>query len=156
MVLCTVKIIFVLDSVQSLSRVRLFANPWMAAHQFSLPVTNSWSLLKLMSIKLVVPSNHLILCHPLLLLSSIFPSIMVFPNESIIPISWPKFWSFSISPSKVYSGLIFFRLTACSPRDSQESSPTPQFKSINSSPFKFLCSPSLTSMRDYRKNQSFD
>ena len=110
MFLCIVKIIFVLDSVQSLSRVRLFANPWMAAHQFSLPITNSWRLLKLMSIKLVMPSNHLILCHPLLLLPSIFPSMRVFSNESILCIRWPKFWSFSISPSKVYSGLISFRI----------------------------------------------
>ena len=112
MVLCTVKIIFVLDSVQSLSHVRLFANPWMAAHQFSLPITNSWSLLKLMSIKLVMPSNHLILCHPLLLPASIIPSIRVFANRSVLHTRWPKYWSFSlnISPSNEYSGLISFRM----------------------------------------------
>ena len=88
-------------SVQSLSRVRPFANPWIAAHQASLSITNSWSLLKLMSIKSVMPSNHLILCHPLLLLPSIFPSIRAFSKESALRIRWPKDWSFSfsISPS---------------------------------------------------------
>ena len=95
-------------SVQSLSHVRLFATPWTAARQASLSITNSWSLLKLMSIESVMPSNHLILCHPLLLLPSIFPSIRVFSNESVLCIRWPKYWSFSfsISPSKEYSGLI--------------------------------------------------
>ena len=83
--------------------------PWTAACQASLSITNSWSLLKLMSIKLVMPSNHLILCHPLLLLS-IFPSIRVFSNESVLCIRWPKYWSFSISPSNEYSGLISFRM----------------------------------------------
>ena len=100
----------VFSSVQSLSRVWLFVTPWTAAHQVSLSFTNSQSLLKLMSIKLVMPSNHLILCHPLLL--SIFPSIRVFSNESILCISWPEYWSFniSISPSSEYSGLISFRV----------------------------------------------
>ena len=95
------------QSVQSLSPVRLFATPWTAACQASLSITNSWSLLKLMSIELVMPSNHLILCH-LLLLSSIFPSIRVFSNKSVLCIKWPKYWSFSfsISPSNEYSGLI--------------------------------------------------
>ena len=95
-----------------LSRVQLFATPWTAAHQASLSITNSQSLLKLMSIKLVMPSNHLILCHPLLLLPSIFPSIRVFSNESVLCIRWPKYWifSFSISPSNEYSGLISFRM----------------------------------------------
>ena len=90
-----------LSSVHSLSRVWLFANPWTATHQASLSITNSQSLLKLMSIALVMPSNHLILCHPLLLLSSIFPSIKVFSNESVLHIRWLKYWSFSfsISPS---------------------------------------------------------
>ena len=88
-----------ISSVQSLSRVQLFATPWAAARQASLSITNSQSLLKLMSIELVMPSNHLILCRPLLLLPSIFPSIRVFSNESVIHIRWPKYWSFSISPS---------------------------------------------------------
>ena len=98
------------SSVQSLSRVRLFATPWTAAHQASLSITNSWSLLKLMSIESVMPSNHLILCRPLLLLPSILPSIRVFSNESVLCIRWPKYRSFSISPSNEYSGLISFRI----------------------------------------------
>ena len=99
-------------SVQSLSRVRLFATPWTAAHQVSLSITDSWSLLKLMSIASVTSSNHLILCHPLLLSPSVFPSIRVFFNESVLPIRWPKDWSFSfsISPSNEYSGLMSFRM----------------------------------------------
>ena len=99
-------------SVQSLSRVRLFVTPWTAARQASLSITNSRSLLKLMSIESVMPSNHLILCHPLLLPPSIFPSIMAFSNESVICIRWPKYWSFSfsISPSNEYSGLISCRM----------------------------------------------
>ena len=94
------------------SCVRLFATLWIANCQASLSITNSWSLLKLMSIVLVMPSNHLILCHPLLLLSSIFPSIRIFSNESVLRIRWPKYWSFSfsISPSNEYSGLISFRM----------------------------------------------
>ena len=98
------------SSVQLLSHVQLFATPWTAAHQASLSITNSWSLLKLMSIKSVMPSNRLILCHPLLLLPSIFPSIRVFPKESVLQIRWPKYWSFnfSISPSNENSGLISF------------------------------------------------
>ena len=97
-------------SVQSLSRVWLFATPWTAAHQASLSITNSQSLLKLMSIESVMPSNHL--CRPLLLLPSIFPSIRVFSNESVLCIRWPKYWSFSfsISHSNEYSGLISFRM----------------------------------------------
>ena len=100
------------SSVQSLSHVWLFVSPWTAARQASLSITNSWNLLKLMSIELVMPSNHLILCHPLLLLPSIFPSIRVFSKESVLCIRWPKYWSFnfSISPSKKYSGLISFRM----------------------------------------------
>ena len=90
----------------------LFATPWTAAHQASLSITNSQSLLKLMPIKSVMPSNHLILCHPLLLPPSIFPRIRVFSNESVLCIRWPKYWSFSIniSPSNEYSGLISFRM----------------------------------------------
>ena len=97
------------SSVQSLSCVWLFATPWTAGCQASLSITNSQSLLKLISIKSVMPSNHLILCRPLSLVPSILPSIRVFPNESALPIRWPKYWScsFSISPSNEYSGLIF-------------------------------------------------
>ena len=107
------------SSVQSLSHVQLFVTPksrkgvlWTAACQASLSITNSWSLLKLMSIVLVMPSNHLILCHPLLLLPSILPSMGFFSNESVLCIRWPKYWSFhfSISPSNEYSGLISFRM----------------------------------------------
>ena len=99
-------------SVQLLSHVQLFATPWIAACQASLSITNSWSSLKLMSIKLVMPSSHLILCRPLLLLLPIPPSIRVFSNESTLHMRWPKYWSysFSISPSKEHLGLIFFRM----------------------------------------------
>ena len=134
------------SSVQSLSCVCLFVTPWTAALQTSLSVTNTQSLLKLMSIESVMPSNHLILCHPLLLLPSILPSIRVFSNDTGLCIRWPKYWSFnfSISPSNEYSGLSSFRIdlfplgSPCSPEDSQKSSPTPQFKSINSSALSFL------------------
>ena len=100
------------SSVQSLSRAQLFATPWTAARQAFLSITNSRSLLKLMSIESVMPSNHLILCHPLLLLPSILPSIRVFSNESALRIRWPKFWrfSFNISPSNEQPGLISFRM----------------------------------------------
>ena len=98
--------------VQSFSHVWLFANPWTAAHQASLSFSISWSLLKLMSIESVMPCNHLVLCRPLLLQPSIFPSIRVFSNKSALHIRWPKYWSFSfsISPSSEYSGLISFRI----------------------------------------------
>ena len=137
------------SSVQSLSHVQLFVTPWTVARQVSLSITNSQGLLKLMSIKLVMPSNHLIFCHPLLLPPLIFPSIRVFSNESVLRIRWPKYWSFSfsISPSSEYSGLFTLGWTVwspCSPRDSQESSPTPQFKSINSSELSLLYNPTLT------------
>ena len=100
------------SSVQLLSRVQLFVTPWTAAHQASLSITNSQSLLKLISIELVISYNHRILCRPLLLLPSIFPSIRVFSNESALCISWPKYWSFSfnISPSNEHPGLISFRM----------------------------------------------
>ena len=103
---------FCFSSVQSLSHVQLFATPWTAARQASLSVTNSRSLLRLMSIESVMPSNHIILCHPLLHPPSRIPSIRVFSNESVLRITWPKYWSFSfsISPSKEYSGLISFRI----------------------------------------------
>ena len=133
------------SSVQSLSCVRLLVTPWIAARHPSLSITNSWSLPKLMSIELVMPSSHLILCHPLLLLHPILPSIRVFSNESTLHTRWPKYWSFSfnISPSNEHPGLICFRmdwldLLAVQGTDSQESSPTPQFKSINSSALSFL------------------
>ena len=102
--------------VQSLSHVWLSVTPWTAAHQASLPFTISWSLLKFMSIQLVMPSNHLILCCPLLPLPSIFSSIRVFSNESALSIRWPKYWSFSfsISPSDKYSGLTSFRIDVIS------------------------------------------
>ena len=100
------------SSVQSLSHVWLFVTPWTAARQASLSITSSWNLLKLMYIKLVMPSNYLILCHPLLLLSSIFSSLRVFSSESVLHIRWPKYWSFnfSISPSNEYSVLMSFRI----------------------------------------------
>ena len=138
------------DPVQPFSHVQLFAIPWITARQVSLFITNSQSSLKLMSIKSVMPSSHLILCRPLLS-PPIPPSIRVFSNESTLRMKWPKYWSFSFSiiPSKEHPGLISFRmdwLGTCSPRDSQESSPTPQFKSINSSVLSFLYSPTLTSI----------
>ena len=138
--------------VQSLSRVRLFATPWTAAHQASLSITNSHSLLKLMSIKSLMLSNHLILCHLLLLLPSVFSSIRVNSSESLLHIRWTTYWSFSfsISPSNEYSGLISFRFDWLDllAEDSQECSPKPQFKSINSLALSFLYSPTLTSIND--------
>ena len=103
---------FQFSSVQCLSRVRFVVTPWTATRQASLSITNSWSSLKLGSIESVMPSNHLILCHLLLLPPSIFPSIRVFSNESVLHIRWPKHWSFSfsISPSNKYSGLTSFRM----------------------------------------------
>ena len=150
------------SSVPLFSHVWLFVMPWIAAHQASLSIINTWSLHKLMAIELVMPSNHLILCHPLLLPPSVFPRFRVFSSESVLHIRWPKYWSFSfnISPSNEYSGLISFRLDwlylPCSPRDSQEISQTSQFKSINSSVLSFLYSSTLTSIHDYWKNHSFD
>ena len=143
------------------SRVRLFVTPWTVACQTSLSFTVSQSLLKLMFIESVMPSNHLILCHPLLLLPSIFPSIRVFFNESILRIWWTKYWSFSfsLSPTSEYSGLISFRvdwLDLLAVQETQESSPTPQFKSISSSALSFLYGPALTSIHDHRKNHSLD
>ena len=117
---------------------------WTSARQASLSITNSQSLLKLMSIELVMASSHLILCHPLLLPSSIFPSIRAFSDESVLHIRWPKYWSFSfsISPFSEYSGLVSFRMNWLDllvvQGTLQESSPTPQFKSINSSALSFL------------------
>ena len=134
--------------------------PWTTALQASLSITNSRSLPKLMSIDSVMPSNHLVLCHPLLLPPSIFPRIRVFSNESALCIRWPKYWkfSFSISPSNEHPGLISFRMDWLDrlARNSQESSPTPNFKSINSSALSFPYSPTLTSIHDYWKNHSLD
>ena len=162
------------SSVLSFSRVWLFATPWTAAQQASQSITNSWSLLKLMSIKLVMASNHLILCHPLLLPPSIFPSIRLFYNKLVLHIRWPKYWSLSltISPSNEYSGLIslkidWFDLLAVhgtlksllqhhSSKASFFGAPVPQFKSINSSVLSFPYRPTLTSIHDYWKNHSFD
>ena len=100
----------IFTSVQSLSLVWLFVTPWTAAHQASLSITNSQSSLRLMSIESVMPSNHLILCRLLVLPPSIFPSIRVFSNESVLHMRWPKYWNFSISPSNEHSGLISFRM----------------------------------------------
>ena len=149
---------YTFSSVQLLS---CFATPWITACQASLSITNSLSSLKLTSIESVMPSSHLILCHPLLLLPPISPSIRVFSNESTLHMRWPKYWSFSfsISPSKnpradlLQNGLVG---SPWSPRDSQESSPTPQFKSINSSTLSFHHSPTLTSIHDYWRNHSLD
>ena len=148
-------------SVQLLSHVWLFATPWIVARQASLSITNSRSLLKLMSIELVIPSNHLILCHPLLLLPSIFPSIRVFSKESVLCIRWWKYWSFSfsISPSNEHPGLISFRMDwmdLLAVRGTLKSSPTPQFKSIDSSALSFVYSPTLTSIHDHWKNHGHD
>ena len=125
-----------------------------------LPIQQLPSLFKLTSIESVIPSNHLILCRPLLLLPSIFPSIRIFSNESVLHIRWPKYcsFSFSISPSNEYSGLIFRMdwMDLLAVQDSQESSPTPQFKSIISSALSSLYSPILTSIHDYWKNHSLD
>ena len=156
------------SSVQLLSHVWLFVNPWTAAHQASLSITNSQSLLQLMSIESVKPSNHIILCPPHLLLPSIFPNIRVFSNESVLRIRWPKYWSFSfsISSSNEYSELISFRIdwfdilavqgTLKSLLQYHSSKATPQFKSINSSVLSFLYSPTLTSIHDHWKNHSLD
>ena len=137
------------------------ATPWTAAGQASLSITNSGSLLKLLSIESVMPSNHLILCRPLLLLPSVLPSIRVFSSDSVLHIRWPKYWSFSfsISPSSEYSELISFRmdwLDFLAVQGTLKSSPTPQIKSINSFALSFLNSPILKSTYDYWKNHSFD
>ena len=146
------------SSVQSLSRAQLFVTPWTAACQASLSITNSWSSPKLMCIESVMPYSHLILCHPLLLLPPILPSIKVFSNESALCIRWPKYWSFSfkISPYNEHLGLVSFRMDWLDLVEVQGSSPAPQFKSINSSALSFLHSPTLTSIHDHWKNHSLD
>ena len=145
-------------SVQSLSRVRLFATPWTAACQASLSITNSWSLLKLMSIELMMPSIHLILCCPLLLLPSIFWTSGSFPVSQLFACGGQSIGvsgSASVLPMNTQ---VWFPLgwICCSQRDSQESSPTPQFKSIHSSVLSFLHSPTLTSIHNHWKNHSLD
>ena len=133
---------------------------WTAAREAPLSSTISWSLLKLMSIELAMPSNHLIFCHPLLLPPSIFPSIRVFSNESVLRIRWPKCWTFSFSPSNEYSGFIscrmdWFDLLAVQ-GTLKESCPALQFKIIDSLAFSLLYGPTFTSIHDYWKNHSFD
>ena len=152
---------FGFSSVQSLSHVQLFVTTLTEALQASLSIPNSQSLLKLMSIKLVMPYNHLILCRPLLHLASIFPSIRIFSNVSTSH-QVTKVLEFQLQHQSFKS---IFRTdflqdgmvgSPCSPRDSQEVSTTPQFKSINSSPLSFLYSPTLTSIHDYWKNYRLD
>ena len=144
------------SSVQLLSCVQLFVTPLIAECQATLSITNSQSVLKLMSIMSMLPFSHLILCHRLLLPPSIFPSIRVFSNESAFHIRWPKYWSFSFSISlfNEYSGLISIRIDwfdLLEVQETQESSPTPRFKSINSLVLSFLYGPTLTSIHDYWK-----
>ena len=161
MMLYSLVYLFWFSSVQLFSRVRLFETPWTAAGQASLSITNSWSQLKLMFIESVMPSNHLILCCPLLFLSSIFPSIRVFSNESVLCIRWPKYWSFSfsISPSNEYSGLISFRINwfdLLAVQGTLKSLLQHTVQSINSLALSFLYGPTVTSIHDYWKNHTFD
>ena len=145
--------------VQSLSHIRLFVTPWNAARQASLSFTISQSLPKFMFIKSVMPSNHLILCQPLLLLPSIFLSIRGFSSESALHIRWLKYWSFSISLSNEYSGLISFRVNwfdLLALQGTLQESPPAQLKSISSSALSLLYGSALTSVHDYWKNLSFD
>ena len=149
------------SQVQLLSCVQLFETLWTAAQKTSLSITNFWSLHKLISIVSVMPSNHLILCRPLLLPLSIFPSIRVLSNESALHIRWQKDAEFQlhISPSNEHPGLISFTMDWLDPlavQGTQDSSPTPQFKNINSSVLSFVYSPTLISIHDYWKNHSFD
>ena len=150
-----------LSSVQSLSHVRLFATPWTAAHQAHLSITNSQSLPKFMSIKSVMPSNHLIFCCPFLLLPSIFPTIRVFSNESAFHIRWPKYWSFSfsISPSNEYSGLIFFTmdwLDLLAVQGTLKSLLQHHSSKASILQFSAFHSPTLTSIHDHWENHSLD
>ena len=151
--------LFQFSSVESLSGVRLFATPWTTAHQVSLSITNSQSLPKLMSIESVIPSNHLILCHPLLLPPSIFPSIRIFSKESTLLIRWPKYLSFSfnISPSNEYSGLISFRMDwvdLLADQGTLKSLLQHHSSKASSSALSFLHSPTLTSIHDHWKKIS--
>ena len=147
--------------VHSLSCVQFFVTPWTAACHASLSITSSHRLLKFLSIESVISSNYLNLCHPLLLPPSIPPSIRVFANESTLHMRWSKYWSLSlsISPSNEHPGLVSFRmdwLDLFAVQGTLKSSPTPQFKSINSSVLSFLYSPTLTFIHDCWKNHSFD
>ena len=146
------------SSVQLLSRVQLFATPWITARQASLSITSSWSSPKLMCIELVMPSSHLILCHPLFLLPPIPPSIRVFSNESTLMHEVAKVLEFQPQHQSFqwHPGLVSFRMDWLDLLDSQESSPTPQFKSINSSVLSFLHSPTLTSIHDHWEKNSLD
>ena len=147
---------------QSLSRVQLFATPWSTARQASLPFTISQSLLKFMAIKSVMPSNHLALCHTLLLLPSVFPSIGVFSSELALCIRWPKYWSFSFSirPSNEYSGLISFRIDWFGLLAVQGTLKSLfqhySSKASDSSVLSFIYSPTLTFIHDHWKNHSLD
>ena len=150
----------IISSIHSLSCVQLFLAPWTAACQASLSITNSWSLLKLMSTESVMPFNHPILCHPLLFPPSVFPSIRVFSNESFFASHSQSIKaSTSVLPMNIQDwfplGLTDL-ISLQSKGHSQESSPTPQFKSINCSTLSFLCSPTFISLHDCWKNQSFD
>ena len=149
------------QSVHSLSRVRLFVTPWTAAHQAFLSITNSWSLLKLMSVESAMRSTHLILCRPLLLLPPIPPNIRVFSSDSALHIRWPKDWSFSfsISPSNEHPGLISFRIDwfdLLAVQGSLKSLLQHHSSKINSLLLSFLDGPILTSIHDYWKTHSFD
>ena len=149
------------QSVQLLSHVQLLVTPWTATHQASLSITNSRSLLKLMSIRLVMPSNNLILCRPLLSLPSIFLSIRVFSNESVLHIRWPKYWSFSfsISPSNEYSGLISFGIDSFDCLAVQGTLKSLLNTTVQKHQFfsaQLLYGPTFTSIHDHWKNHSFD
>ena len=155
------KLLVQFSSVQSLSHVRLFATPWTTARQASLSITNSWSPPKPVSIESVMPSNHLILCRPLLLPPSTFPSIRVFPMNQLFASGGQSIGvsaSTSVFPvnTQERSPLGWTGWISCSPRDTQESSLTPQLKSINSSALSFRHSPTLTSIHDCWKNHSLD
>ena len=147
--------------VQSLTCVRRFVTPWTAARQASLSFSISRNLLRLMSIESMMPSNYFFFCCPLLLLPSILPSIRVFSNESVLHIRWPNYWSFSfsISPSNEYSGLISFRIDwfdLLAAQGTLKSLLQHQFKNINSLAISLHCGPTLASTHDYWKNHSFD
>ena len=150
-------------AVQSLSRIQLFATPWTPACQASLSFTISLSLFKFMSTESEMASNHLILCRPLPLLISVFPSIRVFSNEFTLHVKWTKYWTFSISLSNEYSRLMSFRIdtdwlvwSPYIPKDSRESSPASQFENISSLVLSLLYGLTLTSTHDYWKTHNFD
>ena len=151
-----------LNSIQSLSCVWLFATQWTAVRQASLSVTNSWSLLKLMSMESVMPSNHLILCQPLLLLLSVFPSIRVFSIESVLCIRWPEYWGVSASASVLPMNIQdWFPLGLASWISLQSKGfsrvfSNTTFQKHHSLALSFLCSPTLTSIHDYQENHHFD